>query len=149
MIKVTNFTQISYPDHKQKINKHDTNLFKEKLSDALKENTTLNIDRSIPQPLQGVRPAAAIDNVTVSDQLIDNADQLLDLLDNYACDINNSEKTLKDINPKITAVRDKALKLMEEMNQKTSCNADLKEIVNQCALLANLEYIKFQRGDYI
>ena len=48
----------------------------------------------------------------------------------------------------ITAIQDDATKLLDETKTGTT-DTELQDIVNRTALTANMEYIKFNRGDYI
>lgn len=76
-------------------------------------------------------------------------DSLLGLLESYANGLETPGATLKDLAPLVDRIKDEAQQLMDSAGRSTSAENDLKDIASQAALTANIEYVKFQRGDHI
>ena len=87
---------------------------------------------TLPQ-LQTVSPAG----------VIQKTDKLLDLLDNYSKDIDDPDKTLKDVEPLIDTIKKDASVLLAEADKALPGDGDLKRIAREAAVTANVEYIKF------
>ncbi len=82
-------------------------------------------------------------------EIASRTDSLLDLLDSYADGLENPDTTLKDLSSLVDRIRDDAQLLMTTADNDTSAGSQLKDIAAQTALTANIEYFKFQRGDYL
>lgn len=76
-------------------------------------------------------------------------DSLLELLESYADGLENPGATLKDLAPLLDRIEEGARQLMDSADRSSSAGSDLKHIAAQTALTATVEYIKFQRGDYL
>lgn len=148
MEKISGASMVTPIINHQKTSQTDSNLFQkafEKVlenkqeSEAIKENM-----KSVPE----ISPPIFYNSDNYSPSIIKRADKLLSLLDHYANEIANPQKSLNDLEPLMLALKDNASLLMEETNQMLQDNQGLKKIVSQCALTANVEYIKFKRGDY-
>lgn len=76
---------------------------------------------------------------------------LLDLMDNYAQDLGNPSKSLKDIAPMLNTINERASDLLTQSQSQSLTPQDepLHKIASEVALTAQMEVIKFQRGDYI
>jgi len=112
---------------------------------AAKTKTVQAAALSEPPAAAQVNPAAA----TSADDIACQTDSLLDLLESYANGLGSPWATLKDLAPLVNRIRDEAQQLMESAGKSTSAESGLKDIASQAALTANMEYIKFQRGDYV
>jgi hypothetical protein len=77
-----------------------------------------------------------------------NTDQLLSLLEQYAKDLGDPNKSLKDIEPLVKGIKEEADILSETVKNDTESGKALKSIAENSAVLANVEYTKFMRGDY-
>ena len=76
-------------------------------------------------------------------------DDLLKMLDNYSSQLKNDKISLKKIEPFLRKIKNNAKDLLKETASAASADTKLKNIAEQCAVTANTEYFKFQRGDYI
>ena len=96
--------------------------------------------------IQAVRPPV-IDNAV--QQLTEQTEQLLQKLEEYAAAIENPKKTLAEIEPMIRQIDEQARALDKLAGDSLPPDEELRDVAKQAALTANLEYFKFQRGDYI
>ncbi len=81
--------------------------------------------------------------------LEDKTDKLLKSLDDYSLQLQNNKISLKKIEPFLQGIKDSAANLLEETASAVNTDTAIKNIAKQCAVTANTEYLKFQRGDYI
>ncbi|MEH0021218.1 MAG: hypothetical protein V6Z89_16310 [Desulfobacter sp.] len=76
-------------------------------------------------------------------------DELLDLLDTYASQLDNPGVSLKSIAPVLEEIKANAGSLLEQTQFLGAQDSGLKDIATQTAVAAQVEYEKFQRGDYL
>ncbi|MBF0119738.1 MAG: hypothetical protein HQK79_12960 [Desulfobacterales bacterium] len=149
MDKIRNIKEATYMASQQKIAKSNDNIFEKIFTSALGKN---DLSSSSPMNMLGeVQPLMfrPIQYLSPEDTTIKKTDDLLNLLDNYAQSLGDPSKTLKDIEPLITAIQNSAQDLTKEANDTLKDFPSLKKIAMECAQTANLELIKFERGDYV
>lgn len=78
-----------------------------------------------------------------------NTDSLLTLLDQYAKELGDPGKSLKDIEPLVQGIKEGADVLEASVQNATQADSALKSLAKESAVLANVEYMKFMRGDYV
>ncbi len=93
-----------------------------------------------------------INKNTLSDTnstLLMHGDKVLSLLDNYAQNLNNPNKTLRDIEPLIGEIEKEITFIETEATKDTYKNdEELQNLLNELALTANVNIYKFYRGDF-
>jgi len=150
MDKITGISNSSPVPEPRKTEKPGSDLFKQSLDAAQAKKT------AVSGPTQAVKSLGEV-AATTSPQfqslspvgVIQKTDRLLDLLDNYSKDIDDPEKTLKDIEPLIDTIKKDASLLLAEADKALPGDGDLKRIAKEAAVAASVEYFKFYRGDYI
>ena len=150
MDKITGISNGSLIPESQKTEKSGSDLFKQSLEAAQTKKA------AISGPTQAVKSLGEIAATTLPQLqslspagVIQKADRLLDLLDNYSREIEDPEKTLKDIEPLIDTIKKDASLLLAETDNALPGDGELKQIAREAAVTANVEYLKFHRGDYI
>lgn len=124
-------------------------LFKNTLDHALKSKSGSETAAPLKNGNLGEIQAAPINVIEdITHDFQDDTNRLIDLLESYAEDLGNPDLTLKQIEPKVSALKENAEKLMAKVNDMPQDDA-VRKIATQTALAANVEYIKFYRGDYI
>jgi hypothetical protein len=78
-----------------------------------------------------------------------STDQLLTMLEQFAKDLSDPSKSLKDIEPLIQGIKENADLLSSSVKNDSESGKALKTIAEQSSVLANVEYMKFMRGDYV
>jgi len=93
-----------------------------------------------------------VKSLTSSDpatDLLDYSDKVIDLLDNYANELSNPMKTLKDIEPIVTRIG----KEIDIIESKTAGmiprDTGIEQFVRDLSVTAHVAVLKFQRGDYL
>jgi len=100
---------------------------------ALSEPQALNFGQDVPTDMD----------------IAGQTDSLLDLLEAYADGLENPDASLKDLSSLVDRIQEEARQLMTSTDENTTAGGQLKEIAAQTAMTANMEYIKFQRGDFL
>jgi hypothetical protein len=124
--------------------------FQDSLDIALAHKAPGKTEGEEPSALSEPRPPH--NNQTLAPSAADvvgQTDSLLGLLDSYANGLENPTTTMKDLATLVDRIKDGAQQLMASADRSTSAESDLKDIAKQAAVAANVEYIKFQRGDFI
>jgi len=93
-----------------------------------------------------------INKNTLSDTnstLLMHGDKVLSLLDNYAHNLNNPNKTLREIEPLIGEIEKEITFIETEATKDTYKNdEELQNLLNELVLTANVNIYKFYRGDF-
>lgn len=127
-------------------NSKNNDLFKQTLDKALdsqgasKMQTTSSLSEIPPTQYTMAGPSSSIE---------DKTDKLINMLDYYSTQLQSPETSLKTIEPVLEEIKTSAGKLLKETESAPDTNDELKKIAMECAITANNEYVKFQRGDYI
>jgi len=93
--------------------------------------------------------AMDFDIQTVSSIVTDKTDKLLTSLDSYASKLDDTNVSLKDIEPVLEELNADAASLLEETLSLGEDDQNLIDIATSTAVTAKTEYLKFQRGDYL
>ena len=133
----------------RKSEKPKTGLFEQNLEAARAKRQGVETPTGSTAPLGEVRPTLFPIISTPSATIANKTHRLLDLMETYAREMENPNKTLKEIEPLILSIQKKASQLMEDAGKTPIEDAKLGKIASECAVAANVEYIKFYRGDYI
>ncbi len=96
-----------------------------------------------PAPIHSVQPVADIQETAVQ-----QADKLLSLLGEYSQGLENPGTTLKSIEPVVERMELEASAAKRVLSHLDS-RGGLARVVNNAAVYASVEAIKFRRGDYV
>jgi len=99
--------------------------------------------------IQDVQPVPFVKMTSPQREIVEKVDSVLDLLDTYVLNLKNPNKTLKDIEPALLDMKQAADRLYKEHHLHEDKGSHLTQLVNNLQVTASVEYIKFQRGDYI
>ena len=80
--------------------------------------------------------------------VVERAERLLDLLDEYQQKLANPVFTLRDISPLIDELKADNKRLVSSVHSLSEGD-ELKNILSQIIVTASVEIIKFNRGDYM
>ncbi len=128
----------------------DSNLFKKTFNEALDSVVSEKTDKPSTLPPLGEISSAQFDTHPTNETgLEEKTDQLLSKLETYNQHLANPDISLREIEPLITEIKDKASELSIEAQKNDTSDPSLKRVADESALSASLEYVKFMRGDYI
>lgn len=81
--------------------------------------------------------------------VLDHSDKVLNLLDDYANELNNPLKTLKDIEPIVSRIEKETNLVESKTADIVSKNGEIEQFVKALSVTAHVAVMKFQRGDYL
>jgi hypothetical protein len=119
-------------------------------ADVLDKTVNANVAGRSPAeasvPVNGVLQAGCVEAADVNNLTIHRASDMLNLLESYAKALRDPKRSLKSIEPLVGRIRDQihGLKVPAEGQDQ-----GLLKLVDEIAVTATVETVKFQRGDYI
>jgi len=81
--------------------------------------------------------------------VLEHGDKILNLLDDYARDLSDSQKTLKHIGPLVETIEKEASLIEAEAADKVQNDSELEKFIKELTVIANVAAFKFHRGDYV
>ncbi len=152
MNKINGITEsVQIVGKKNSLKVDDPALFQKTLEDAMgvkncKQSESISSGNILGE-IHSIAPSI-IENPSIV--MAKKTKKLLDQLDQYIQHLGDPNKTLKEIEPSVRAMKSFADSLMENISVKDGIQDNkLKDIVERSAMMANIEYIKFNRGDYL
>lgn len=82
-------------------------------------------------------------------KLVDETNRVINLLEQYSKELSDPAIPLKQLEPTLADFKNEAEKLYNDYAGIHDNNSNFEEIMNNLKLIANVEYFKFHRGDYI
>lgn len=124
--------------------------FKDALTEAMTPKKTPELASSGNTQALGEIQAPSFHKVTeMKSDVVTETATLLDRLDIYANSLADPSKTLREIEPLVTELKERADTLIENADQIAGEDTEVNRIANESAQLAVTEYMRFYRGDYI
>ena len=129
------------------INKID-NSFQAKLTSTAKVDNN-QFKQIFDKKLDELQTTSGLSPVDGKSDVIVQSEKILNLLDDYAGELADPSRTLKDIRPLVDSI-EKEVSLMEsEAVNKVQNDKALDSLVKDLAVTAKVAMYKFHRGDYI
>jgi hypothetical protein len=129
--------------------KADTDLFKQTLDRALETKKGERADKAAEGGLKEITAPAPLGVEAVLQAFSHKTTLLLDLLDRFAEALGNPAKTLREVEPLVREMKAGADELLALAERDVPVDDPLRSIAVEGAMRANIETIKFNRGDYI
>lgn len=82
-------------------------------------------------------------------ELLEHSDKLLTLLDSYAIGLGDPQKTLRELSSLVETIQKEAHLLETEAEVHLSETEEIRGVINDLALTANVAAFRFQRGDFL
>jgi hypothetical protein len=108
--------------------------------------STVQKSTSLSEPM-AVQPFVPVSSGTSN--LADKASQAIDLLESYSNALSDPRKSLKDIEPALSAFIDETESMYRDYTESDNDDAELKEVMDSLLRTARSEAVRFQRGDYL
>ena len=102
-------------------------------------------DRKLAE-INAITPRPPIDEKA---SFLENGDRILNLLDDYARDLSDPAKTLKDIGPLVERITEEVSLFKSESTDKVHNDNELERFIEDLVVTANVALFKFHRGDYL
>ena len=149
MINKINQSMQNLTDKKIEIKENNqNNLFEQTLEKATNKIKSSEINNIPSKSLKEI-PSTSLEIHNSYSNIETKTDKLLQMLEYYSTQIGDPKISLKKIEPVLEQIKTQAEKLIQKTNDLPDVDSDIKNIARKCALMANTEYIKFQRGDYL
>ena len=129
------------------INKID-NSFLAKLSSTAKVDDN-QFKQIFDKKLDELHTTPSLSPVESKSDIIVQSEKILNLLDNYAGELADPSRTLKDIRPLVDSIEKEVTLMESEAANKVQNDETLDRLVKDLAVTAKVAMYKFHRGDYI
>ena len=123
--------------------------YKAKLRFVDKVNKDNEFRQIFDRKIAGINAAAAPVPPGGKTDVLEHGDKILNLLDNYARDLSDSQKTLKHIGPLVETIEKEASLIQAEAADKVRNDSELEKFIKDLTVIANVAAFKFHRGDYV
>ena len=130
------------------INKID-HLLKTDISSSKRTDTADGFKQIFDRTLNEINATTAPAPVDGKTNVIEQGDKLLNLLDDYARQLTDPSKTLKDIGPLVERIEKEVSSIETQAAANVKNDQNLEAIIKDLAVTANVAVLKFHRGDYI
>jgi len=149
MTKIDGISEGSQISTNKPLQKTDAELFKKTLDKAIETKESVQTEKTTKSNLPEIQSAQMVPAGNTARAFENKTGQLLDLMDRFAGEMGNPERTLKEIEPLVVALRENAEALLKSAEKEAAQDSPVREIAVESAMRANIEYIKFYRGDYV
>ena len=129
------------------VNKID-NSFQAKLTSTAKVDNN-QFKQIFDKKLDELQTTPSLAPVDSKSDVIVQSEKILNLLDNYAGELADPSRTLKDIRPLVDSIENEVSLMESEAVNKVQNDKALDSLVKDLAVTAKVAMYKFHRGDYI
>ena len=124
------------------------NSFQAKLSSTAKVDDN-QFKQIFDKKLDELHTTPSLSPVESKSDVIVKSEKILNLLDNYAGELADPSRTLKDIRPLVDSIEKEVTLMESEAANKVQNDETLDRLVKDLAVTAKVAMYKFHRGDYI
>ena len=125
------------------------NLYQVKSLSSQKTNKDNRFKQIFNQKLTDIDATASQTSLDCKRDVLNQSDKILHLLDDYARELTDPSKTLKDIEPLVESIKKEVNSIEAEAAEKVYNDNELERIIKDLAITANVAISKFHRGDYV
>ena len=125
------------------------NSFQAKLSSTAKVDDDFQFKQIFDQKLDELHPTTSLCPVDSKSDVIVQSEKILNLLDDYAGELADPTRTLKDIRPLVDSIEKEVTLMESEAVNKVQNDKALDRLVKELTVTAKVAMYKFHRGDYI
>ncbi len=125
------------------------NSFQAKLSSTAKVDDDNQFKQIFDQKLDEIHATTSPCSVDSKSDVIVQSEKILNLLDNYAGELADPARTLKDIRPLVDSIEKEVTLMESEVVNKVRNDKALDRLVKDLAVTAKVAMYKFHRGDFI
>jgi len=126
-----------------------SNVYRGKLASSKKVEKGNGFTQILEQRLAEINPTNPQAPRGIKADILKQSDRVLNLLDDYARQLADPAKTLKDIEPLAISIKEEVGIIESEVSDKLHNDKDLERLIKDLTVTANVAMFKFHRGDYI
>ncbi len=120
-----------------------------KLSGTKKTKPSDAFRQIYSRKLAAVSQADARTQLDAKRALIDQSNRVLDLLDEYAQELRNPKKSLKEIDPLAQTIQKEVSLVEAKAADLAYAENEIGDLVQDVTVTANVALLKYQRGDFV
>ena len=124
-------------------------LYHGKLSSPEKTAKGDGFKKILEQRLTGIGQTACQLPQGGTTEILKRSERVLGLLEEYASGLNDTNKTLKDIEPLVISIKEEADSIERESRDGLQHDKELERFIKDLSVTANVAMFKLYRGDYI
>ena len=113
------------------------------------DNKDKGFKRIFDQKLADIHATSSQISPDCKKDVLGRSDKILHLLDDYAKELTDPTRSLKDIEPLVENIRKEVSLIEDEAARKIKNDNELERIIKDLTITANVALLKFHRGDYI
>jgi len=125
------------------------NSSKVKLPSSHKINKENGFKQIFDQKISETHATTPQNPINIKADVLEHGHKILNLLDNYARDLTDPSKSLRDIEPLIERIKREVSLFEAEAADNAHNDIELERLINDLAVISNVAVSKFYRGDYI
>ncbi len=125
------------------------NTYRAKLSSSGKVSKDHGFKKLLDQKVAEVAATTSQPLSGTKTDVLEHSDKIIHLLNDYARELTDPSKTLKNIEPLVESIRKEVSLIEAKTADKTHDDTELERFVKDLAVTANVAVFKFYRGDYI
>lgn len=99
--------------------------------------------------LEAVAQPDAVSRQDARTDLLERGDRILDLLDTYAAELGNPQKSLKEIDPLARVIEQEVGLFGEKRSSYPEIDAEMQGLTEALEITASVALMKFRRGDFL
>jgi hypothetical protein len=126
-----------------------SNVYHGKLASSKKVKKGNGFTQILEQRLAEINPTNPQTPRDITGDILKESDKILNLLDDYARELADPGKTLKDIEPLVESIKQEVGIIESEVSGKLHTDKHLEKLIKDLAVTSNVAMFKFHRGDYI
>jgi len=126
-----------------------SNVYHGKLASSKEVNKGNGFTQILEQRLTKINPTNLQTPHGINADILKQSDKILNLLDDYARELADPRKTLKDIEPLVESIKQEVGIIESEVSDKFHNDKHLEKLIKDLTVTANVAIFKFHRGDYI
>ena len=125
------------------------NLYHAKPLSSQKINKNNKFKQIFDQKLNEIHSVPSQTPLDCKREVLDQSDKILHMLDDYARDLIDPAKTLKDIEHLVESIKKEVSLIEAQAAEKVYNDNELERIIRDLTVTANVATFKFHRGDYV
>ena len=125
------------------------NVYQRKPSSSIMKNKDNGFKQVFDRKLAEINATTPRTDIDSKADVLERSDKILNLLGDYARELTDPAKTLKDIEPLIESIEKEVSLIEAEAADKADNDKDVERFIKDLAVTANVAVFKFHRGDYV
>ena len=123
--------------------------YKAKLPSSHRASRDNGFKRVFDQKMSEINAKTPKGPSEIKEELLGHSSKILSLLDDYARELTDPTKTLRDIAPLVESIKEEVSLFEDETMNRAPLDNELEGLIKDLVVTSNVAIFKFYRGDYI